>query len=434
MMDLDRLREGDWKSKWRAVANKYLKLHGKTTMSDQDIFNAYIHDYPTEIKSLPCEYNFQLGTLTKSDELCVETPLALHFNSQNKTVRRNYVVYNAVRKEIEGIDGSDLRRRRRSLKKRALPSVSKTDSKTSCEEYMPLQNFRTLPNALGRLMETAKLCLVTQFSKDRLDSFIENAKHWKQPISAAIYGTDQDMNEIVEAVKTLNRPDLVLHMVFKEPTDQTMSQDIYPINYLRNTAIKYSNCEKILMTDVDFMIYEDTQDLVVQSKDLKDKEVLVIPAFETAENNITDVTTFPHTKEQLVKAFFKKKINVFRGITWPSAHNSTNVAEWIIAEDVYSVNYEKNYEPYFIIKKSSCPMYDQRFGGFGWNKVTHVLQLRMMNYTFKVSPTSFMIHQNHNISNSLFRWRHDSHYQKCLHYLKKQFVLETADELGLELK
>uniref|UniRef100_A0A1I7U1A0 Hexosyltransferase n=2 Tax=Caenorhabditis tropicalis TaxID=1561998 RepID=A0A1I7U1A0_9PELO len=401
MMDLDRLREGNWNTKWREVANKYLRIHGKTTMSDQDIFNAYIHDYPNEIKTLPCEYNFQLGALTKSEELCDETPLALHFNSQNKTVRKNYVLYNEIRKEIDGIDGSDLRRRRNVQRRSVPPSEAKVRRRDICTAYIPNQQFRILPNSLGRMKKTAKLCLVTQFSKDRMHNFMNNANNWKLPISAAIYGTDLELMEIANAVKLSNRQDIALHMVFK---DSKEDDAIYPINYLRNVAMNYSNCEYILMADVDFMIYGDVVSLQDQVRELKDSQVLIIPAFETANENITDVSQFPQTKDQVSKSILDGK-----------------------------VDYQKNYEPYFVIKQADCPLYDQRFGGFGWNKVVHVLKLQMLSMEFIVSPTSFMIHQNHNVSDSLALWRNDIHYQKCLHKLKKIFIVETARKLGMEI-
>ncbi|EGT59481.1 hypothetical protein CAEBREN_08278 [Caenorhabditis brenneri] len=435
MFDLDKLREENFKEKWRSVANKYLKIHGKTTMSDQDIFNAYVHDYPNQIKTLPCEYNFQLGNLAKSEELCHETPLALHFNSQNKTVRKNYALYNAIRKEIDGIDGSDLRRRKR----RSFDAMQKMEetygmrNRNECSSYVPLQNFRILPNALGRLEKTAHLCLVTQFSIDRLHNFLENVKTWMHPISAAIYGNDEELSIIVDAIKALNRTDITIHMVFREPDHQIISQT-YPINFLRNFAMNHSNCEHILMADVDFMIYGDDSSLQEQVMKMKEKDLLIIPAFETSDENITDVSKFPQTKEKVARGIFSGKVRIFREVIWPNAHNATNVAEWIIAEDTYTVEYGKNYEPYFVIRKSECPIYDQRFGGFGWNKVTHVLQLRMLSFKFNVSPSAFMIHQNHNVSDSLRRWRTDTQYQKCLHILKKQFVVETARSLGMDLK
>lgn len=167
-----------------------------------------MHDYPREIKVLPCEYNYQLGSMTKSAELCDETPLALHFNSQNKTVRKGYMLYNAIRKEVEGIDGTDLRRRR-SIPENISEATESPVYNSTCEAYLPSRNFRILPNALGRLTETAELCLCTQFSRERFESFMKNAHNWNHPISVAVYGTDSELVEyqIFSSKQPLSLPD-----------------------------------------------------------------------------------------------------------------------------------------------------------------------------------------------------------------------------------
>lgn len=119
--------------------------------------------------------------------------------------------------------------------------------------------------------------------------------------------------------------------------------------------------------------------------------------------------------------------------------------------DFSQVPYAKNYEPYFIIRKGSCPLYDERFGGYGWNKVSQIIQLKMMkwikpscfyrikqntcfSYTFTVSPTGFMMHINHEASTSLHRWRRDSNYRRCLHELKSSFIADTKKEFKREMK
>ncbi|CAI2356508.1 unnamed protein product [Caenorhabditis sp. 36 PRJEB53466] len=417
LFDLDKLRGRDWKNKWRAVANKYLKIHGKTTMSDQDVFNAYIHDYPDEIKTLPCEYNYQLGSLTKSKELCDETPLGLHFNSQNKTVRRGYKQYNDKRKEIEGIDGTELRKRRS-------PKVNYVRREsTICDVFLPSADFRTSPNALGRLNKTADLCLITQFSIERLKLFLDNAIEWDEAISVAAYGTDKDLMTIMKAVKELNRTNIALHLVYAD------LESVYPINFLRNVAMNHSNCVNYLLSDVDFTIFGDRKKLHEQVANLQPKEVLVIPAFEAVKNVSVEIPQ-NITKLLITELIRNGTLHSFREKEYQNGHNATNVSRWIESDAVYEVAYEKDYEPYFVIRNENCPRYDQKFGGFGWNKVTHVIQLHMMDFKFKVSPTSFMIHKEHSVSDSLLLWREDMKYRQCQYFNKKWFIMEIAGTMN----
>lgn len=59
---------------------------------------------------------------------------------------------------------------------------------------------------------------------------------------------------------------------------------------------------------------------------------------------------------------------------WPKGHAPTNYAKWRTATTPYKVEWEPDFEPYVVIRRD-CPEYDQRFVGFGWNKVSHVMEL-----------------------------------------------------------
>lgn len=59
---------------------------------------------------------------------------------------------------------------------------------------------------------------------------------------------------------------------------------------------------------------------------------------------------------------------------WPKGHAPTNYAKWRTATTPYKVEWEPDFEPYVVVRRD-CPEYDQRFVGFGWNKVSHVMEL-----------------------------------------------------------
>ncbi|XKL64519.1 hypothetical protein PGB90_004605 [Kerria lacca] len=61
------------------------------------------------------------------------------------------------------------------------------------------------------------------------------------------------------------------------------------------------------------------------------------------------------------------------------------------------VAWQPNYEPNVVIKKD-IPLYDTRFGGFGWNKVSHIMELFTQDYSFYISPNAFIIHIPHSPS------------------------------------
>ncbi len=43
------------------------------------------------------------------------------------------------------------------------------------------------------------------------------------------------------------------------------------------------------------------------------------------------------------------------------------------------VTWEPDFEPYVVVPKN-IPEYDERFVGFGWNKVSHILELDAQGY------------------------------------------------------
>lgn len=59
---------------------------------------------------------------------------------------------------------------------------------------------------------------------------------------------------------------------------------------------------------------------------------------------------------------------------WTKGHAPTNYAKWRTATTPYKVDWEPDFEPYVVVRRD-CPEYDQRFVGFGWNKVSHIMEL-----------------------------------------------------------
>lgn len=69
---------------------------------------------------------------------------------------------------------------------------------------------------------------------------------------------------------------------------------------------------------------------------------------------------------------------------WPKGHAPTNYAKWRTATTPYKVEWEADFEPYVVVRRD-CPEYDQRFVGFGWNKVSHIMELDAQVRTLHVS-------------------------------------------------
>lgn len=80
------------------------------------------------------------------------------------------------------------------------------------------------------------------------------------------------------------------------------------------------------------------------------------------------------------------------------------------------MSWEPDYEPYVVVR-SDIPKYDTRFVGFGWNKVSHIMELEARGYTFIVLPNAFIIHMPHAPSFDIAKFRGSSQYRRLVFYV-----------------
>lgn len=98
---------------------------------------------------------------------------------------------------------------------------------------------------------------------------------------------------------------------------------------------------------------------------------------------------------------------------------------------MYTVKWERDYEPYIVVKKG-IPLFDQRFVGFGWNKVSHAILLDLLGYKFVVLPDAFIIHMPHAPSLEITKFRNNALYRNCLKTLKGEYQRDLSRKYGLK--
>lgn len=65
-----------------------------------------------------------------------------------------------------------------------------------------------------------------------------------------------------------------------------------------------------------------------------------------------------------------------------------------------------------MVVRRDVTRYDPRFLGFGWNKVSHSMELHAQNYEFQVLPNAFIVHQPHSPSVDILKYRGSPQYRK----------------------
>ncbi|XP_021257401.1 LARGE xylosyl- and glucuronyltransferase 2 isoform X2 [Numida meleagris] len=438
---LDRLRRLGWEQMWRLTAEQELMSMLSTSLADQDIFNAVIKQNPALVYRLPCFWNVQLSDHTRSEQCYTEVSdlKVIHWNSPKKLrVKNKHVEFfrNLYLTFLE-YDGNLLRRELFGCA--SLPSPpSNQQALEELDEDDPCYDFRRqhltqhrvhlffLQYEFLALPNPTDVTLVAQLSMDRLQMLEAICKHWAGPISLALYMSDAEAQQFLryaQASEVLSaRRNVAYHIVYKEG-------QFYPINLLRNVALTNTQTPYVFLTDIDFLpmygLYDYLRNSIQQLELPHRKAALIVPAFETLHYRLT----FPKSKAELLSMLDMGSLYTFRYHVWPKGHAPTDYAKWRTATVPYRVAWQPDFEPYVVVRRD-CPKYDQRFVGFGWNKVSHIMELDAQEYELLVLPNAFMIHMPHAPSFDISKFRLSAGYRGCLQTLREEFHQDLSRRYG----
>ncbi|KAG7473656.1 hypothetical protein MATL_G00098180 [Megalops atlanticus] len=440
---LEQLRRIGWEQMWRLTAERELMSMLSTSLADQDIFNAFIKQNPVLVHQLPCFWNVQLSDHTRSEQCYTEVSdlKVIHWNSPKKLrVKNKHVEFfrNLYLTFLE-YDGNLLRRELFGCPSQpSSESIHLQDALEELDEDDQCYDFRRERIMVHRIHlyflqyeyapteDDADVTLVAQLSIDRLQMLEAICNHWEGPISLALYMSDAEAQQFLRYVLASevlkNRKNVGYHIVYKEG-------QFYPVNLLRNMALRHANTPYIFLADVDFLpmygLYDYLRKSIVQLDMAHSKKALVVPAFETLRYRLS----FPKSKAELLSMLDVGTLYTFRYHVWTKGHAPTNYAKWRTATTPYKVEWEADFEPYVVVRRD-CPEYDQRFVGFGWNKVSHIMELDAQEYDLVVLPNAFMIHMPHAPSFDISKFRSSSSYRYCLTMLKDEFHQDLSRKYG----
>lgn len=102
-------------------------------------------------------------------------------------------------------------------------------------------------------------------------------------------------------------------------------------------------------------------------------------------------------KEELKRQYRAGMVDAFNGRDAPWGHGPTNTSKWVRLSKpiVYRVKYRPRYEPFVILSRQLAPWFDERFVGYGGNKIAYINQLQGLGFQFKVHPYGYSIHVPH---------------------------------------
>ena len=302
------------------------------------------------------------------------------------------------------------------------------DSITRIANY----NFRSLLYFFGHHYTSTDIhdvTLVTQLTFDRVSRLPHLLSHWSGPASIAIYVEDHDLENLYKTlnssatISTRARKDLSIHVVFNNSI-------VYPINYIRNVAMDCVSTPYMFLDDFDFLPNFESYPAIKKAINDNDMDnykqtALVVPAFETVEHEIS----FPKSKEEMLSLIKKDQVRQFHVKVWAQAHSPTMYKKWKLATKPYKARYRLHYEPYIVVS-SDVVRYDTRFVGFGWNKVSHIMELHAQSYKFLVLPNLFVLHMWHPVSVQKIKYFKNTLFQDCLKKQEKDSQSDLVSKYG----
>jgi hypothetical protein len=214
----------------------------------------------------------------------------------------------------------------------------------------------------------------------------------------------------------------------------------YPVNELRNLALRGIRTTHITNIDVDFWpsegLYEAILSLPIKQRLFDDPRLaLVIPAFqlkresdcrdETRDCREEHVPRMPKTTTELKQMVVDRTVEIFDP-TNRGGHGSTNYEHWFHhqlhppnnsgesgeengrSSGLYEIPCLKShrYEPFVTIRycRELTPPFQRAFSGYGKNKMTWMMQVVASGFVFSQVSGAYLVHYPHAISKSRQDW------------------------------
>ena len=262
--------------------------------------------------------------------------------------------------------------------------------------------------AAAAAAQSHDVTLVTQATVEKLWLFPELCERWRGPLALSLWVPDAAVVE--QAHKTASQA----AQSCADATDggsvsihvevQRASNEAYPVNRLRNIGLRSVNTSHVLVSDADFLPSRGLRDAIRAKAHwlANDKLALVVPAFqrkggrcktlESCRERLEPLpTTVPGRFGQLARCLREKDCLVFQGDNSPQSHGTTDSSRWLEGDETVrpiECFRSNRYEPYVVVSMAQMPLYDERFAGYGKNKIQHVSHLRRMGYLFAVRSSA----------------------------------------------
>jgi len=271
--------------------------------------------------------------------------------------------------------------------------------------------------------------LATHLTTSKLQNLNEIMTRWAGPVVACIFMTPTYLvldkyNELVLPIRERWKESLKINIF--------SSTDLYPINIVRNRALQEVNTTHVLMIDVDFIPDPGLYDYLMANDELYRKSshriAWVVASFIWGANDTNfSWSDFPKDKKEVRQLILDQRL-----YTSPpdflDAQMYIDHFRWLRTNTSYAIERASSYfEPYYVVRLTSMPFYDERFRFYGHDKAQHFEALVSMNFRFRVLPEHFIIHVPH----AEHEWHHRK--RERAYVRAKEAMTEFYEDYGLQL-
>ncbi|GBG33599.1 LARGE xylosyl- and glucuronyltransferase 1 [Hondaea fermentalgiana] len=196
----------------------------------------------------------------------------------------------------------------------------------------------------------------------------------------------------------------------------------YPINALRNLGLSAVETEFALLLDADLLPGGDFVRALQHGLQVANEDELtgsmgvlhVLPAFEenrpSRGHSICRKAARATSKTSLNSLVRRGLVAPYKAVHQPRAHGATDVAQWLRDREEgarpYEVEAVAQYEPYVVVRIQDLgggggtgarhiSLFDERFEGYGWNKVAMISELIRLGFRFLVLQEAWVVHCAH---------------------------------------
>ena len=271
-----------------------------------------------------------------------------------------------------------------------------------------------VPAADGRLVappdrdtwdQDSNVCLFTIMTSERVASLHRMLDAWDGWCSIALLVDDYEAAaaqglEVLSYRGRLPPAPRRLALTIVEDRGYRKPRNRFPYNMLRNAALSRCEAEYVAAVDVDFVPFPARPSerlrraLVDEGVRAGSPNVLVLAAFEQVEKTSGGAALPTLDKGRLVDLVKAGELIPFASREYDLGHRCDHIDRFLGEPRSYEVAYEFGCEPYTVLPRAMAHAYEERFVGYGKDRVSWNYELAARGTVFRVPADVFLVHFN----------------------------------------